>query len=445
MRVGIIGGGISGLIVAYQLQKLGIGYDLFEQADQPGGNIKSVRVKDYMLEMGPNALSMTEELETLIEELKLTSELIESEPISMNRYVMRHGKYHEFPDSLLKLARSKFFSYQTKFRLLQEPFKKSLPPGPEETVSNFFEKRFGKEVLDYAITPFVSGIYAGDPSKLLLSKTFPQLYNFAQKKGSVIKNLLQNPPGRKRLVSFKNGLQTLPLQLASKLIDLQTGFPVEMITKTHGKFIVSTTSPDYVNVEYDVLVLALPAHKALPLIEFTYPGLAAALRNINYPPVAIVHTVYRRNAVGFPLDGYGALHPKPENQFTAGIIWSSSIFKDKCHPDEVLFTSLIGGSLFAENTRFTRVEILQKVHEELKRNYQITSERPIFQHFYLWNQAIPQLDLYIEDAQELAQPLEAENLFIAANWFSGVSVNDCVTRGLEVAKKIHELTAAQTA
>ena len=445
MKVGIIGGGISGLIVAYQLQKLGIAYDLFEQAEQPGGNIRSVRVKDYILEMGPNALSLTGEIETLIEELKLNPEIIESELDTQKRYIMRHGNYQEFPDSPLKLATSRFFSYKTKLRLLQEPFKRTPAPNSEETVSNFFEKRFGKEVMDYAVTPFVSGIYAGDPSQLLLSKTFPQLYKNAITQGSVMKSLLKDPPARKRLISFKKGLQTLPLELASKLIDIHTGYPVEMITKTHGKFIVSTTSPDYVNIEYDVLVLALPAHKAFPLLEFTYPGLAAALSNINYPPVAIVHTVYRRSAVGFSLNGYGALHPKPENQFTAGIIWSSSVFKDKCPTDEVLFTCLIGGSLFAENTRFPRVEILQKVHEELKRNYQITSERPVFQHFYLWNHAIPQLDLYIEDAQELAQPLEAENLFVAANWFSGVSVNDCVTRGLEVAKKIQGLTAAGTA
>lgn len=445
MRVGIIGGGISGLMVAHQLQKMGIGYDLFEQAEQPGGNLKSVRVKDYVLEMGPNALAMTDELATLVEELKLQQELVSSEPVTHKRYVLRKGRYHLLPDSLLKLATAPFFSLKTRLQFVKEPFRKMSEAGKGETVSSFIQNRFSNEVLDYAVGPFVSGVYGSDPAQLLISKTFPRLYQEAQAHGSVMKSLLKSQRPPKKLVSFKAGLQTLPLAMASKLIDIHTGYPVEMITRTHGKFIVSTTSPDYVNCEYDVLVLALPAHKATPLLEFTYPGLAAALRNINYPPLAMVHTVYRKSAVGHALEGFGALHPRPENPFTAGVVWSSSVFKGKCHPDEVLFTSMVGGSLFADHTRFTRVEILNKVNEELRRLYQITSEKPVFQHFYLWSQAIPQLDLYIEDAQELAQSLESENLFVAANWFSGISVNDCLNRGLAVAKKIQELTTAQTA
>src|SRR5688500_7101798 len=193
MRVGIIGGGISVLIVAYQLQKLGIGYDLFEQSEQPGGNIKSVRVKDYVLEMGPNALSMTDEVEYLIEELKLNQEIVESNVVSHNRYILRNGRYQEIPDSAVKLATTKFFSLKTKYRLLQEPFKRLPAPGKEETVASFFEKRFGKEVLDYAVTPFVAGIYAGDPSQLLLSQTIPQVYKNASAHHSVIKSMLNKP------------------------------------------------------------------------------------------------------------------------------------------------------------------------------------------------------------------------------------------------------------
>lgn len=445
MKVGIIGGGISGLTVAYQLQKLGIRTDVFEQAEQPGGNVKTMRVKDYVLEMGPNALAMTPELAHLIEELKLQKEVVFAEPVAEKRYVLRKGHYQPLPDSPARLAASGFFSLKTKMRILQEPFRNFGAVSPTDTVSTFFRNRFGNEALEYAIEPFVTGIYAGDPDQLLMEKTFPKLYYNTIKNGSVVKSFLKDPAHRKQMFSFRNGLQTLPLELASKLIDIHYGYPVEMVTRSHGKFIISTTSPDYVNFEFDILILALPAHKATPMLEFTYPGLAAALRNINYPPVSVVHSVYRRSSVGVPLNGFGALHPRAEAQFTAGSIWTSSLFKGKCHPDEVLFTSIIGGSVFAENTRKTRQEILTRVHEELKRNYCISSEKPVFQHFYLWNQAIPQYDVYIEDAQQIAQTLEAEHLYVAANWFSGVSVADCVKRGLELAKKIQQLAAAGTA
>ncbi|KAA9324928.1 protoporphyrinogen oxidase [Adhaeribacter soli] len=445
MRVGIIGAGISGLVVAHQLQKAGIQHDLYEQADFPGGNIKSVRIKNYVLEMGPNSLLLTPEIEKLIRELKLEPEVVEANPVSGTRYIFRDGRYRRLPDSPLKLMADTYFHFKTKYRLLQERFLPPKPVNPHETISQFFERRFGREVLDYAVSPFVMGIFAGDPDQLLINKTFPKLVKYEQVYGSVQKGLLKDPPKRRKTISFKNGLQTLPLALGSKLLGLQTGYPVEMVTKSHGKYIISTTSPDYVPREYDVLVMAIPAHKATPLLEYTFPGLAAALRNVNYPPVAVVHTVYKKASVGFSLKGFGALHPKKENLFSAGVIWNSSIFPNRCPDDEVLFTTFVGGTPFAENTRRPRMEILKGVHEELKRNYQISAERPVYQHFYLWHQAIPQYDLYIEDAQQFAKTLETDNVFIAANWCSGVSIQHCVKRGLKVAKKIQELASAQTA
>ncbi len=37
MTVGIIGAGISGLTLAYELQRRGIGYHLWEASSEPGG------------------------------------------------------------------------------------------------------------------------------------------------------------------------------------------------------------------------------------------------------------------------------------------------------------------------------------------------------------------------------------------------------------------------
>jgi oxygen-dependent protoporphyrinogen oxidase len=444
MKVGIIGGGISGLTVAYHLQKMGIQYDLFEQAEEPGGNIKTFRVKDFLLEMGPNSLQMTPELETLIKELKLEDKVIEAANVSKNRYVLRNGKYQVLPTSPFNLLTNSFFSWKTKYRIAQEKFLKPSPPNPEETVSHFFKRRFNQEVVDYAVAPFVMGTYAGNAEELLVSKTFPKLVHYELEYGSVLGGLIKNSSQQRKAFSFRNGLQTLPNAMASKLIEVHTGYPVEMITKTHGKYIVSTSSPDYVNSEYDILVLALPAHKAASLLEFTFPGMAAALQNVAYPPVAVVHSVYRKSSVEFVLDGSGALHPKQEDQFTAGIIWSSSLFKYRCSQNEVLFTSIIGGTMAEENTRRPRLEIMKAVHEELKRNYKITAERPVYQHFYLWHHALPQYNLYIEDAHEMAKMLEAENIFTSANWYSGIAVPDCVRCAGETAKKIQALLAAQT-
>ena len=444
MKAVIIGGGISGLTVAYYLQKMGIPYDIFEQAEFPGGNIKTTISKNYVLEMGPNALHLTPELEMLIRELKLESEVIESKTMAGDRYMLQQGHYQKLPETLLQLLSSNFFSWKTRYKIMQERFLAPQPSDPLETVSHFFERRFNREVVEKAVTPLVMGMFGGDPEQLLIHKTFPQLVHFEAQYGSVLKGLMKNKVGRRRIFSFKNGLQTLPLAIASKLIELHTGAQVEMVTKSRGKFIISTTSPEFTSSEYDILVLALPAHRATALLEFTFPGVAAALRNVNYPPVCVVHSVYRRADVKFPLNGFGALNPKAEHQFSAGSIWSSSVFEGRCHEDEVLFTTMIGGEQLKENAQKPRAEILKTMHQELQRNYQIAAERPVFQHFYMWNHAIPQFDIFIEDAQELVKNLEPERVFAASNWNSGISVPDCVQQAAEVAKKIQALAASQS-
>jgi protoporphyrinogen/coproporphyrinogen III oxidase len=41
--------------------------------------------------------------------------------------------------------------------------------------AEFVIRRLGKEFLDYAINPFVAGVYAGNPEELSVKSAFPKL------------------------------------------------------------------------------------------------------------------------------------------------------------------------------------------------------------------------------------------------------------------------------
>lgn len=439
MKVAIIGAGISGLALAYYLQKLGVGYDLFEAGEEVGGNIKSIRQDGYLLELGPNAIQSTPELEELIQELKLESEVLPAPIAGKNRFVLRDGTFQKLPTSPLTLLSNKHFTWKTKYRILKE---KDIPAGTSnyETVNQFVERRFGPDLTDYVVNPFVSGIYAGDPDKLLMHKAFPKIKELEVKYGSILKGLT-NFKGiikSEKTFSFVDGMQTLPNAIAEKLISLHTGHQVEMITRNQGKFIIScNTTGDHDSEEYDYLVLALPAMHAAELLQYTFPGMAAALNNIDYPPMAVVHSVYNRSDVTHDLNGFGALHPKAEAPFSAGSVWSSSLFDGRCRPHEVMFTTFVGGAQYPENALYSKEEIMQHVHDELAEKYRIKKCKPVFQHVHLWQQAIPQYDMYIEDAHELAQRLQQDGLYIAANWKAGVSVTGCIHHAKELAYKIN--------
>ena len=56
-----------------------------------------------------------------------------------------------------------------------------------ESVGALAERRLGRSFVDYAVDPFLSGVYAGDPYKLPTRLALPKLYNLEQHYGSFIK------------------------------------------------------------------------------------------------------------------------------------------------------------------------------------------------------------------------------------------------------------------
>ena len=439
MRVAIIGAGISGLSLAYYLQRQGVAYDLFEAGSEVGGNMRTLHKNGYTFELGPNTLQMNEELLQLITELKLETELQPLTPHNNKRYVLHEGRLHPVPSCPQSFLANDLFSKEDKYRILQE---RKQPPAEveNETVSDFFERRFGVKQMDYLAAPLISGLYGGDPRQLLVNKAHPELKGLETEYGSVLEGMVQKKKRGvfQRAFSFRNGMSTLPQAIADKLISLHLDHKVEFITRIKGKYIIScAANGDHDNEEYDILVLALPAHQAAELIEFTYPGMSAALQNINYPPMAVVHTVYNRAEVGHPLKGFGALHPWEEQSFTSGSIWTSSLFENRCRPHEVMITSYVGGTRFAGHTQLDERALLEQVHQELRETYQIKALAPVYQHLHLWPHALPQFDLYIEDAHHMAEVLEQDGLFISANWYAGVSVPDCVSEAKAIATKIN--------
>ena len=89
----------------------------------------------------------------------------------------------------------------------------------------FIRAHFGQEMVDYAVQPFVSGIYAGDPEKLSTRHAFPRLWQFEKEHGSLLRGQIAAARQRRaqglsrlpRLLSFRRGLQALPDALAARL------------------------------------------------------------------------------------------------------------------------------------------------------------------------------------------------------------------------------------
>ena len=446
MTIGIIGAGISGLTLAYELQQRGVDYHLWEASGQPGGYIQSQREwvgppgdansRSYLRELGPNSLLGDADLLLWLDQLGLTPELTFSQPISKVRYIFRDGQYRQLPSGPPSLLFGSFFSWKTKWAILRERNNHTLSP-PGETLAQFFRRRFSDEIVDYALGPFVAGIYAGDPEQLLVSETFPILLRYENEYGSVLRGLLKNQSatGRRQSFSFREGMQTLPNAIAGKLKNLSLNDPVGRISKVDtGWQIEAATGTKTV----DKLVLAVGTDAAARLVDGRYPNFAGALRAIDYPPMTAVHSVYKRADVGHPLNGFGGLNPKKEGRFSAGHIWSSSIFTGRCPDDEVLFTTFVGGQTGIRNARLPDDVLADSVHRELADGFGITTDKPVFQRIMRWERAIPQYDAHIVAVKQFVTRAETDQLLVCANWYGGVSLSDCIGKAQKLAEQLSD-------
>ncbi|GAB4039944.1 protoporphyrinogen oxidase [Spirosoma jeollabukense] len=438
MTIGIIGAGISGLTLAYELQKRGVDYHIWEAADQAGGYIQSrrevVEGGSYLRELGPNSLLGDADLLLWLDELGLTPDLTFSKPVSKVRYIFRNGQYQQLPSGPPSLLFGSFFSWKTKWAIFQERNNKTVSP-ENETLAQFFRRRFSDEIVDSALGPFVAGIYAGDPEQLLVSETFPSLLEYEKEYGSVLRGLIKNQSktGRRQSFSFRDGMQMLPNALAAKLKNLSLSSPVKRIVKTTDGWQVETVTGTQV---VDTLVLTTGTEVSSHLVEPNYPTFAKALRQITYPPMTAIHSVYKRADVRHPLDGFGGLNPKSEKRFSSGHIWSSSVFDGRCPEDEVLLTTMVGGQMNPDNARLPDDIIFRNVHQELVNSFGIKANAPVFRAIQRWERAIPQYDAAIVAVRQPVKVAETDNLYVCANWYGGISLSDCIRKARELAEQL---------
>lgn len=451
MTIGIIGGGISGLTLAYELQQRGIACQLWEASGEPGGYIRSVRDGRYLRELGPNSLLGNEELLQWLHELGLTNDLTFSKPVSKDRYIFRAGQYRKLPSSPPALLASSFFSWRTKLAIVRELTNKTRPTEaggsvhPGETLGQFFRRRFSDEIVTYALGPFVAGVYAGDPERLLVSETFPALLRYEQEYGSVLRGLIKNQKatGRRQSFSFRNGMQTLPIALAQKIKSSLFNEPVLRIEKTRSGWFVESRSGTRL---VDQVVLCVGTSAAAQLLQPLYPELAHALTQVQYPPMTAVHSVYKRADVAHPLDGFGGLNPQVEGRFSAGHIWSSSTFDFRCPISEVLITSFVGGQQGETAPGINKANepddvIFQEVHRELVASFGIRAAAPTQRDLYRWPRAIPQYDDKLFAVKSLVPPLANDGLRVCANWYEGISLSDCINKARALAQTLSTATA----
>ncbi len=446
----VIGAGISGLAAAFWLMRRGIDVELFERENRVGGVIQTLRENGYLFEKGPNSfLDNAPDTMELCRELNLENELLKQSMRGNARYIYLKGELHNVPMGPGGLVKTPLLSGKAKRGLLLEVFRSANRSREDESLASFVRRRLGDEILNNLVTPFVSGVYAGDPEKLSLRGTFSILYDLERDHGGLIRGGIARLFGRKKkdpnkpkkpraknLCSFVDGMETNTQAIARELGNrLHRQSPVDEIhRKADGGYRVSASGR---TIEADAIVLAVPAYNVAPLLAPFAPESAEYLRTIPYNALAVVGMGYPRQAVVHECNGFGFLSPRNQGIRILGSIWNSSLFARRAPGGYRSFSVFIGGGLDPTAIQLSDAEMLAQIRTDLQKTIGASGE-PSVQHVFRWERAIPQYPIgHVERIENLQRELAAvPGLFCIGNYLDGVSTNDCIRKARETADEI---------
>jgi protoporphyrinogen/coproporphyrinogen III oxidase len=452
-HVAVIGGGISGLACAYRLQQLGVSFTLFETEDKVGGLIGTVSADGFLFETGPQSFQGTDVLLSLARELGIESDLCKADP-NAPRFVLRHGRLQKVPMSPQAVVTSSLVSAGARWKVVSEPFRRTKPPSEEESVAGFVRRKFGHEILEYLVAPFVSGVYAGDPEKLSLRAAFPSLEEWEREYGSVLRGAMKTRSPQKKgpppLCSFRQGMGAFAQAIAGKLGEsVRTGAHVGDFGRAEGpggrsyRIRINRNGKDE-EMSAEAVVLATPAYIASCIVASTSASLAETLSGIAYAPVAVIAGGYYARQTLQLLEGFGFLVPRSEKYHTLGTVWNSALFPGRAREGTFTITSFAGGATDPEFLEKPDDDIAAIVQDENAKIMGITGA-PVHSAVWKHPKALPQYNLGHGHIVEAIRDAEQKSpgLFFSGNYLEGPSLGKCVDHGFKTADAVRNYLGAQ--
>ena len=449
VEIAVIGAGLTGLTTAHHLNKAGKSFRVLEKSERCGGVINTQKENGFVYEQGPNTGVLgTPEVAELFEDLK---DLCEIEIASDNvekRYVLKNGKWNALPMSLISAVKTPLFTFGDKLRVLGEPFR-SKGKKPHETLADMVKRRLGKSFLNYAIDPFILGVYAGDPNLLIPKYALPKLYNLEQTYGSFIggairkkfeKKTERDKKATRKVFSAKGGFSSFTNAIYKSAGTENFIFEAEniKIELQEGSYIISFLKDNethYLKAKKVITTTgAYALEKMLPFID------KADFQNINSLYYAkVVEIILGFNQwTGMTLDGFGGLIPHKEKRDILGILFMSSLLKNRAPTGGAALTIFMGGVRRQDIVNLPDADIKKMVEREIMDLMALKDFKPDLFKIVKHKKAIPQY--YVDSGKrfETIDKLQKQfpGLFLGGNIRDGIGMADRIKQGKMLAETV---------
>ena len=337
----ILGGGVTGLLAAWHLQRKGEAVEVWEAAEAPGGWVQTLPWNHTdgtpgHVEKGPQGILWQpgSPADKVFTDIGLEIQSPVKAKGEGRRWVGKGGRLIEVPSHPVKLMTSPLMSFGTKLRMMMEPFVRVRPAEPEEGMEDFIARRAGRGMAEELLPAMVAGILAA-PTRMLSVDAIPKLRQW-EAHGSLFNGVRKG--GVSHLMVPKGGMGALTTKLAARLPLVRCALKGERLEPLgEGRWKVSGQGETR---EVDRLILALPAYAAAELLA---PHSAASAEALKAIPYTSVNLWTSRHAPLAPFkDGFGFLIHPSEGQSYLGSLVPSWIEPSCCPPGLMQLRSFVG-------------------------------------------------------------------------------------------------------
>ncbi|MCU9614454.1 protoporphyrinogen oxidase [Caldibacillus lycopersici] len=452
----ILGGGITGLTVLYELNKwrqasnADVRLMLAEASPKLGGKIQTVTEKGFIMETGADSI-VSRKIENggLLEELGLhTEQVYNSAGIS---YIYVDGELKQIPadaifgipTSIESLATTTLVSAEGKVAALQDFYVTDNPFTENDSIGDFLEYYFGKELVEKQIAPVLSGVYSGKLSELSIKSTMPYLLDYKNEFGSIIKGFSANKEkfksgGSKKFLSFKNGLHTLIDGLVehSKGAEIYTNWEAIRMEREQDKYQVTFANGE--KIEADEVVLSIPHSSAQRLLQFD--GLDTDFSHLQTSALISVYLGFAIPDERLPYDGTGFITANQEDLFCNACTWTSRKWEHTSNQGNLLVRMFYKNSnpRFSEIQQMNEQQLVKVALTDFEKSLGIKAE-PMVHIVTDWTGKMPKYQInHAETITALVTKLSVNypGVYLAGSSYYGVGVPDCIENGKEIAQKI---------
>jgi protoporphyrinogen oxidase len=382
----IVGGGISGLSLAYYCVKAGMKTSIIEKNDTVGGSFCSPSYtsggNEFWFEMGANTCySSYRNLLDIVEKCGIMDTIIPRAKVPFTLLIDDNIKSIVSQLNLFELL----VSAPNLFKLKKTGL----------SVKSYYSKIVGDGNYRDVISHFFNAV----PSQPTDDFPADMMFKSREKRKDVLKNY-----------TFKHGLQGVARTIAAtKGINVFNGQAVSSVEFANGEYVLRTTGGGEYSAK--TLVLATPSSVASKLLRDVNPDIANHLGQLKAAQVDSVGVMVKKSDISL----------KP----VAAMISPNDVFYSVVSRDTVpdehfrgfafhFKTGLDDATKRKRITDVLGVSMSKIVHSESRLN------------------TVPSLNLghhqWLEKTDTLLK--EKKNLLLTGNFFGGMAIEDCVSRSL---------------